>query len=146
MALRRTIEGGKLPQENPSSGNFAKEFKFKVGAVDQVRVKVKSGITARAIALPARDSDVPPMPGVFEPGRLAINLKLDSQPGKSIGAIERIRIDDEDLAFAGSNGAIKVAYFYLGKWFPMSVDWSEPGLALISLADFPADPPIAIGR
>ena len=144
--LKRTIVEGSTPEESEVAGTDKKEFKFKLGNVEHVTVKVKKGISIKAGKIP-EDSDLP-MGAYFTPDRLIINLKLTSGSQSSTYSIDlRVKYDQEDINASGGKQKMKLAYLAGSQWKIINgVNWGSDYYATISIPDFPSDPPIASGH
>jgi hypothetical protein len=157
MAPKKTIGRNLLPTEEPATlgGAEATEHVFRSSAVAHVKVKVKKGVKAAAKALP---DSLPPGDG-FTPSRFVINLQLLEGAKAAAGPFHprfelRVRYTGEDIAAAGSQDNLKVAYYHGGRWTLLSRtlepdrpgEAASEGYAAIFLDDWPDDPPIAVGR
>jgi hypothetical protein len=144
--LKRTIEKGNKPVEMPVPGFDKKEFTFKTGPQDQVRVIVKNNVKAEAGDLPA-DGDLPAT-DQFTPIRLVINLKLSTQPKQSNYEIGlKVRFSPDDEREAGGREKLKLAYLKGSEWKVLrDTTWGNDYIASVAVPDFPEDPPIATGH
>lgn len=144
--LKRTIEKGNKPEEKLIPGLNKKEFAFKTGDVDRVRVMVNKNVLAEAGNLPG-DSQLP-SDNQFKPIRLVINLKLSTQEQQTSYPIDlQIRYDQDDEEDAGGREKLKLAYLAGSKWTVLTgITWGSDYFASVTIPDFPDDPPIAVGH
>lgn len=162
MAKKQSIDANAVPQGKVPSvvadmlaGKPANEFSFRVNAIDQVKVKVQQGSKPVAKSLPA----LPAAATGFTPHRLVINLGFvqEADESKAVTTFStpfelRLRYYADDISAAGGSSQLKAAYYAQGSWITLEVvaeaDANQPdeGYLRIATGNWPADPPLAIGR
>jgi len=158
MANPNAVTARRVPVVNDATldGKPAKEYKFSVNEVDRVVVKVQTGPQPVAKELLVT---TPKGTTGFTPIRQAINLGFvddDKSPVTSFSLAFKLRIryTKDDLTVAGGAGKLKLAYYAGGKWTVLACttepddpkDAYSEGYLLVSQANWPADPPVAVGQ
>jgi hypothetical protein len=144
--LKRTIEKGIKPEERSVPGLEKKEFTFKSGNQDHVRIIVNNAVKAEAGKLP--DDSQLPSDDRFRPIRLVVNLKMSAQTPQPSYAIDlKVRFDQDDEKEAGGRAKLKLAYLTGSKWTVLTgTTWGSDYFASVTIPDFPSDPPLATGH
>jgi len=154
MALKKTIDRAVEPTAKPAylKSQAANEFAFEAGGKDQVMVKVVEGFKAASKPIGGEMS----AGSGFTPDRIVINLLMKTQGGAAATSFStpfelRIRFTAEDVSKAGGSEKLKLAYWSGKRWNVLTssdhkFQVENEDTLFAELANWPADPPIAVGH